>query len=200
MLLATMLHHADIDPPHDVLPPFPALRSARLVLRRFEWGDLCDLLAYRNDPEVARYQSWEGMTADEAHDFIRAQHTVVPGQPARWVQYLIALAQTGAVCGDVAICPSEDGRQAQIGFTLARAYQGQGIANEAVKTMLDHAFGAWNLHRVCATTDCLNTGSIALLERLGFRREGHHLRNVWFKGAWGDEYVFAMLARDWPQY
>ena len=29
------------------------------------------------------------------------------------------------------------------------------------------------------------------------RREGHYLQNVWFKGAWGDEYQYAMLRSEW---
>ncbi len=45
--------------------------------------------------------------------------------------------------------------------------------------------------------DCLNDRSVALLERLGFRREGHFLQNVWFKGAWGDEYLYAILREEW---
>ena len=175
------------------------MRSARLLLRRLAYEDLDAFLAYRNDPEVARYQSWDGMTTEEAHAFIREQQTVVPGEPGRWVQFAIELEATGALCGDVAIGVSADGRQAEIGFTLARAYQGRGIATEAVTTMLHQAFAAWQLHRVSATTDCLNLGSIALLERLGFRREGHHIENVWFKGAWGSEYVYAMLAREWAR-
>lgn len=61
----------------------------------------------------------------------------------------------------------------------------------------DYAFFTLDLHRITATTDVLNTPSYTLLERLGFRREGHYLENVWFKGAWGDEYLYAMLQREW---
>ncbi|MDB5101415.1 MAG: acetyltransferase family protein [Cyanobacteria bacterium RYN_339] len=178
-------------------PVFPPLRTERLLLRRLELTDVNAFLGYRNDPEVARFQSWDGMTGDEARAFIREQHTVMPGEPGRWAQYGIELVATGGLCGDVAIGLLPDGRQAELGFTLARAFQGQGIATEAVTTLLALAFGAWGLHRVSATTDCLNPGAIALLERLGFRREAHHVENIWFKGAWGSEYVYAVLARDW---
>jgi RimJ/RimL family protein N-acetyltransferase len=53
------------------------------------------------------------------------------------------------------------------------------------------------LHRVIAITDCENAASVALLERLGLRREGHFLQNVWFKGTWGDEYLYAILHEEW---
>jgi RimJ/RimL family protein N-acetyltransferase len=50
---------------------------------------------------------------------------------------------------------------------------------------------------VIAITDVENAPSVALLERLGLRREGHFRQNVWFKGKWGDEYLYAMLQEEW---
>jgi hypothetical protein len=32
---------------------------------------------------------------------------------------------------------------------------------------------------------------------MGFREEAHLVENVWFKGSWGSEYVFAMLKQEW---
>ncbi len=51
-------------------------------------------------------------------------------------------------------------------------------------------------HRVIAITDTRNTASFKLLEKLGFRREGHYVQNIFFKGAWGDEYLYALLASE----
>jgi RimJ/RimL family protein N-acetyltransferase len=45
---------------------FDRVESERLVLRRFEDRDPVPLLAYRNDPEVARYQGWESVSEREA--------------------------------------------------------------------------------------------------------------------------------------
>ncbi len=90
-----------------------------------------------------------------------------------------------------------DELQAEIGYTLARAYQGKGIASEAVSRVLDYVFRTLGLHRVIAITDCENAASITLLERLGLCREGHFIQNVWFKGKWGDEYLYAILQEEW---
>ena len=38
---------------------FISLETPRLILRRFRESDLVSFMAYRNDREVARYQSWE---------------------------------------------------------------------------------------------------------------------------------------------
>jgi len=62
--------------------------------------------------------------------------------------------------------------------------------------LLQYVFVELSRHRVIAQTDCLNVASVALLEKLNFRREGHFISNVFFKGAWGDEYLYALLASE----
>jgi RimJ/RimL family protein N-acetyltransferase len=177
---------------------FTSLETARLILRHFTDGDLVPFMAYRNDPVVARYQGWEGISETEACAFIADQKMVQPGVPGQWFQIAIEFKETGTLAGDCALKINEhDERQAEIGYTLARAYQGKGIAAEAVSRVLDYAFRTLGLHRVTAITDCENTASVALLERLGLRREGHFIQNVWFKGKWVDEYLYAILQEEW---
>lgn len=177
---------------------FVNLETARLTLRHFTDADLVPFMAYRNDPNVARYQGWEGISEAEAHAFIAEQKLVAPGVPGQWFQIAIELKGMGTLAGDCALKIDEhDERQAEIGYTLARAYQGKGIAAEAVSRVLDYAFRTLELHRVIAITDCENTASVTLLERLGLRREGHFIQNVWFKGKWADEYLYAILQHEW---
>ncbi len=177
---------------------FTTLETTRLRLRHFTDADLALFMAYRNDPEVAKYQGWEGISEPEARAFIQEQKEVQPGMPGQWFQIAVELKETGMLVGDCALKSEEhDERQAEIGYTLSRAYQGRGIASEAVSCVLEYAFVTLGLHRVIAITDCENAASVALLERLGLRREGHFRQNVWFKGKWGDEYLYAMLQEEW---
>src|SRR6266567_5258722 len=149
---------------------FTSLETARLILRHFTDGDLVPFMAYRNDPVVAKYQGWEGISEAEALAFIEEQKMVQPGVPGQWFQIAIELKETGALAGDCALKINEhDERQAEIGYTVARAYQGKGIASEGVSRILDYTFRTLELHRVIAITDCENAASIALLERLGMR-------------------------------
>ncbi len=53
------------------------------------------------------------------------------------------------------------------------------------------------MRRIIAITDCENAASVALLERLGLRREGHFIQNVWFKGTLSDEYHYSVLQEEW---
>lgn len=175
------------------------LRTARLRLRPFTEADLSAFVAYRRDANVARYQEWdETFSAEDARALFDRLRGVAPGTPGAWFRFAIEKAADGALLGDCVLHVREDDpRQAEIGFTLARGYQGRGYAAEAVGALLEYAFGTLGLHRVVAITDARNAAAARLLERMGMRREGHHLQNVWFKGAWGDEFSFAILRDEW---
>jgi RimJ/RimL family protein N-acetyltransferase len=174
------------------------IHTPRLVLRRFAEADAPAFLAYRNDPKISRYQSWENCGGAEAREFAR-QHGAQPfGVPGEWLQIAIALRETDELVGDCAVkIHSQDNRQATIGGTLARPYQRCGFAAEALSCLLDGLFAQAHLHRIVADTDVENSAAWMLLDRLGFRREGRLKQSLWFKGRWADEYLYAMLREDW---
>jgi len=177
---------------------FTRLESERLILRRLTDADLKAFLAYLNDPLVARYQTWEDYPEQTAIERIEEQKALAPGIPGRAFTFALELKETGALVGHVVLTVQEkDAQQAEIGFTLAREFHGQGLAAEGAARVLDYAFTELKLHRVFAITDCENDSSVALLGRLGMRREGHFIQNIWFKGKWGDEYSYAILREEW---
>jgi ribosomal protein S18 acetylase RimI-like enzyme len=87
--------------------------------------------------------------------------------------------------------------QAEIGFTLAKAYQGHGYATEAVGQVLEHLFTWRNLRRISAECDARNVPSARLLRRLGFVEEGCRRAHTWVKGEWTDDLLFGLLATNW---
>jgi RimJ/RimL family protein N-acetyltransferase len=169
------------------------LRTERLLLRRLVPSDAAAITAYRSLPEVARYQSWGACTSEDAERLIAGQQTVVPNAPGSWLQLAIVADRVIGDCGMHFL----DDEQVEVGITLDPASQRRGYAAEALRAVLDHLFGTLGKHRVTATTDAENAPAAALFGRLGFRREGHFIRNVWFKGRWGDEFLFALLADEW---
>lgn len=174
------------------------LHSARLVLRRFADGDVARFAAYRNDPDVARYQSWSGCTVEEAAALIEHHKTQEPGVPGEWLQVAIAPRGSNILVGDCGLkVHAIDPRQATIGITLSREGQGQGYATEAMSTLFDEMFRGVGLHRIIADTDPLNTPSWRMMERLGMRREAHFRQSLWFKGRWADEFNYAVLKEEW---
>jgi RimJ/RimL family protein N-acetyltransferase len=63
--------------------------------------------------------------------------------------------------------------------------------------MLRLGFEVFELHRIIGRCDARNDASAGLMRRLGMRQEAHFVQNELFKGEWGDELVFAMLASEW---
>lgn len=174
------------------------LNSTRLCLRRLRPADAQALFAYRSLPEVARYQSWESFGPADAARLIADQAQVVENTPGTWVQLALALRESGEVVGDCGIhFQKDDHRQVELGITLAPAHQGHGLAAEGLASVVGYLFESLEKHRVTATVDADNPAAARLFRRLGFRQEGHFVENVWFKGAWGSEFSFAILRREW---
>ena len=172
--------------------------TERLLARPFALSDATAFAAYRSDPDVARYQSWSDYTLADAEELVASLQGEEPGVPGEWFQIALASRADQLLVGDLAFhIDADEPRQAEIGFTLAPGQQGRGYGTEAVTALLDWAFPTFGLHRVVAIADVLNAGSVALLERVGFRREAHLVENVFFKGAWGSEFLFALLRREW---
>lgn len=177
---------------------FERLTSTRLILRRFRAGDLDSFVAYRADPEVARYQSWEHFTAENGRQFIDEMAAIHPDTPGQWFQIAIELKATGEMIGDCALHALADAPdEVEIGFTLAPASQGQGYAAEAVACLLDYVFGALKKRRAIALTDARNIRSIAVLDRLGFSRDPAPREPVTFKGEECREYLYVLRQDQW---
>ena len=174
------------------------LPSSRLCLRRLRPEDAVAAVGYRSLPEVARFQSWESFELADAVRLIESQASVVPHTPGTWLQLAIVPHANGAVIGDCGIhFRVDEPQQVELGITLAPSHQGQGYAAEALGAVLGYVFGTLHKHRASATTDADNPAASRLFRRLGFRQEGHFIEHIWFKGAWGSEYLFAMLQREW---
>jgi RimJ/RimL family protein N-acetyltransferase len=179
---------------------FRELRSHRLQLRPLCPDDAPTLCAYRSMPEVARYQCWESFTLNDAAQFIAGQTGLLPDTPGTWFQLGIVSVASGQLIGDCGLHFREDDpRQVELGITLAPAHQGCGFATEALGSVLKYVFGTLGKHRVFAVTDAENRAAATLFRKFGFRQEGYFVEHVWFKGAWGSEFLFALLHREWQE-
>jgi ribosomal-protein-serine acetyltransferase len=85
-----------------------------------------------------------------------------------------------------------------IGYWLAAEAVGSGLMTATVRALLDHAFGAWALHRVVIEAVVDNARSRAIPERLGFTEEGVLREAKLLRGRYEDAALYAMLASDWP--
>lgn len=87
-------------------------------------------------------------------------------------------------------------QSANIGYYVAEAHNGRGVATDAVRQTVRFAFEEANLHRVEAGVMPHNPRSMRVLEKVGFTRIGfapHYLR---LHGEWRDHYLFQITSED----
>ncbi len=171
------------------------LTTDRLTVRMMRAEHAGHLIEYRNHSEVARYQDWElPFTVDMAEQLVEGQSSLDGPADDLWVQ--IAVELDGVAIGDVAVGIHDKGRQATIGYTITPAEQGRGYGTEAVAAVVDALFSEAHLHRISASLDPANDASRRLLDKLGFRFEGHSPLSVFVRGEWVDDDRFALLASE----
>jgi [ribosomal protein S5]-alanine N-acetyltransferase len=184
-------------------PPTP-LRTERLVLRASDPA-LAEAVAafYRrnreaharwNPPHASAMYSAEGQrerlaaaaSAATAGTFIGWWLFAPQGDEAIGLVHFSQLSR-GPYCG------------AMLGYAIDAAHEGRGLMREALQAALEHAFGPRvGLHRVQANVRPENARSLALLDRLGFEREGLARRYLFIDGAWRDHVLAALRHPSWP--
>jgi ribosomal-protein-alanine N-acetyltransferase len=168
----------------------PQIRTARLLLRAFQVDDVSDALAYRNDPEFARFLSHipQPFTRQDAEAFVALNMS----EPWQHSPTFAVVWQT-TVIGTVNLEVDTRERAAMLGYAIGRAWWGRGITTEATRAVVEWGIDAFELVRIWASTDVLNVRSQRVLEKLGMQREAlrvaHHVgRN----GESVDEVVYGL--------
>ncbi len=183
------------------LPDLP-LHTDRLVLRRLTDDDVEALLAYCSLDEVTRYLPFptldrEGVVQRLArvNGYMDADHA-----PEEDHALTLGVEHDGVLVGDVMLRlkggTGETRSVAEVGYVFSPAHAGHGYATEAVRALVELAFGHFGCHRVFANLDPRNTASARLCERLGMRHEAHLRRDWYGKGEWSDTAIYGLLADD----
>jgi RimJ/RimL family protein N-acetyltransferase len=186
------------------LIPIAPLHTPRLTVRGITTADLPQLLTINADDRVTHhlpYASWQSMADAEAW-LARIEGLQATGGTQQWV---VTLNETGEVIGAAVIFKYDEGSaRAELGYLMSQACWGQGLMREALSALLDHAFARHSgvvategLRRMEAEANPLNLSSNALLQRLGFTREGT-LRQRWAaKGQTYDTHIWGLLRDEW---
>ncbi|MEQ4518764.1 GNAT family protein [Pseudarthrobacter sp. B907] len=173
------------------------LRTDRLVLRRFEASDLDAYHAYHSLPETARFLPGEAKSYTKSMESVGKYANFVFEKEGDWICLAIEAADSPGLLGEVVLKWLPGCGQAEIGWSLAPAARGRGIASEAARALLKLGFEDLGFHRIDAKLDALNAASAALCERLGMRLEATQVDKWHYKGQWATEVVYAILADEW---
>jgi ribosomal-protein-serine acetyltransferase len=113
-------------------------------------------------------------------------------------EYGFAIFYRGELVGGIGLHPIPEIAEAEIGYWLAEAAQGQGIITRASRALLRFSFDELEMHRVIIKCAKGNARSRAVPERLGFTLEAT-FRERELAPAFGrqDQLVFGLLRSEW---
>ncbi|HEX2104580.1 MAG TPA: GNAT family protein [Solirubrobacteraceae bacterium] len=168
-------------------------------LRLLEESDADELYALtdRNRVHLEPWMPWIPAirAPDDTLEFIRLTRRQVADNDG----LATAIVRDGAIVGVVGYHRVDwANRATSIGYWLSADAQGRGTMTEAVRALVDHAFGAWGLERVEIAAAVDNARSRAIPERLGFRQEGVRRRAERVGDRYVDLAIYAMIAADRP--
>lgn len=177
----------------------PTLTTPRLRLRAMSPADAPALYAIFSDLEVVRY--WSAPPLADLAAAVQLQAEIDALFQARTLlQWGIVRADEDRVLGTCTLAEIDlDHQRAAIGFALGRSSWGQGFAREAVQALVDFGFQTLGLHRLGADADPRNHRSIAVLEGLGFVREGYQRESYLVGDERQDAVMFGLLRREWQE-
>lgn len=149
------------------------IKTSRLQIKPLGPLDLDGFVNYRQDPEVARFQSWEPTySKEDAFELIQSQLGVQIPDPGEWLQLGIHTLSSDELVGDLALhAVPESEKVFEIGFTISRMHQGKGFAKEAASAIIRHMLKEQIAKKFIATTDSRNQPSIRALSALGFKND-----------------------------
>lgn len=169
------------------------VETPRLILRPFRMEDFSDLLEYLSDPQVTAFEPYKPMTPEEVRENLI-------WRVGTGAMIAVELKATGKLIGNVYL-GKRDFDSLELGYAFNAAYWGKGYAKESCRAAITRAFRS-GTHRIYAECDPNNAPSWHLLEALGFRREGHLRKNVWFwkddrgNPIWKDTYLYGKLTEE----
>jgi predicted acetyltransferase len=132
----------------------PTLSATGIVLRPLSVGDAEALFSAHGDTHTHEYWSSPAhKSVEETVDYIRA------------------------TLGRIGLFVEREG-MGEIGIIMRPEATGRGLASKALALVIEHGFGALDLHRIGADIDPDNNASMSLFLRAGFQREGL-LRGNW---------------------
>jgi len=178
-----------------VLGPY---RTERLQLRELRSSEGAEVAALLGDLRVVQHTMFPVHTREQAADFIERTRTARKTEPI--TRLGCGISPRGADGTLIGLCGLEINPRLQAGeiwYLFAVDSWGKGLATEVARGLVNIGFGDFDLHRVWATCLPENPASARVLEKTGFRKEGHQRQNLPIQGQWRDSYLFALLKDEW---
>jgi len=143
------------------------MQTPRLILRRFNQGDLNDLFAYASVEGVGERAGWPH------HKSLDESQLILDRFIKKGEVWAIVHRADNKVIGSIGLHHRSDESSHQegdlvLGYVLGKAYWGEGNMTEAAECFLEEAFFRWNVPRIRVSHFKENNASERVIEKLGF--------------------------------
>ena len=173
------------------------LTTPRLVLREFYQTDFDSIRDYESHRDTYLFE--KGVPDDRTiQDHLYQAITWAQETPRSHYDLAVTIRPEDIVRGQVSLSLNfPDIREWEIGWRIHYKYWGKGFATEAARCVLAFAFNELEAHRVVAFCNVANAASVRIMSKIGMSQDGRLRETRWWNGAWQDEFVYAILDRDW---
>lgn len=176
--------------------------ESRVVIRPYIEEDAQELFEM-NVRNRNHFEYWMPVKPTNEHYTLEAHvkrihETTCKMQEDRYYVYGVFLRETNELIGEVSASFIErfPAQTCMIGYQLDRHHNGRGLMAEAVRQAVGQFFVKHDFHRLRAEVMPENQGSIRVLEKVGFRKEGLAKKSLYINGAWEDFVLFALLKEE----
>ncbi len=161
------------------------------TIRSFRAGDAGSIARHANNRNVwlnLRDRFPHPYTLTDAQTWIALATGAVP-------QTHFAITVGGEAVGGIGLTLKNDvwRRSAEMGYWLGEEHWGRGIATEAARAMVDHAFATLSISRLYAGAFEWNPASMRVLDKAGFTREAVLKKAVTKDGRTIDLVLYAIV-------
>lgn len=173
------------------------LDGRRIYLRPIDMKDMEKFFRWFNDEKLRRFLLLPFPTTRLGErEFIRRMLELKDG-----VVLSVVVKKGDRLIGNVSLFKVQSvHRSADLGIAIADlSMASKGYGTEAMRLMLDYAFGTLNLNRVELSVHDFNRLALSAYRKLGFVEEGRKRQAYYCDGEYHDDIVMAVLRAEWTR-
>lgn len=170
----------------------PEIKKKKFTLRPFKESDVDFLQERMNNEEVVRNMSLINYpyTKKDAEEWVEKNLKTYQQKKPEMINFVIDIS--GELVGSVGFSNFKS-HKAELGYWLAKDFWGKGIMTEATKEVSRFGFNELGLVRIYGYVFLRNTGSIRVLEKAGYEKEGLLKKYTEKNGKHIDAYIYARV-------
>ncbi len=173
------------------------IQAPRVRLAALSVNDLPDIHQLHILPETDAFNTLGIPASIEETAMLLTQWIEEQKAPRKSFIYTIRLKEENGFIGLIALRPGKAAYKiAEVWYKVLPTYWRQGYTTEALIELLKFGFNNLGLHRIEAGCAVDNIASIRVLEKVGMTREGSKRKLLPIRGAWVDNYIYAILDTD----